>query len=120
MGNLIVDFLLFFFSTVIFIALLYPLGLSLVYNDWMTVLFIFSSFGFALITLTYLASFPFKDANSAFITIGILNFIVGIVLLLLYYIFKVPADYYYTSIIYVLLVYPFWPFAHSMLYCIEY
>jgi hypothetical protein len=39
--------------------MLYPLGLSLVYNNWMIVLTIFSTFGFALITFTYLASFFF-------------------------------------------------------------
>ena len=120
MGNLIADCFLFFISTGIFIILLYPLGLSLVYNDWTTVLAIFASFGFALITLTYLASFLFDDAECALYTMASCYVIVGIVLLGLYWYFSVIADEYYTWWIYGLLIDPFWALAHSLMYCYLY
>jgi hypothetical protein len=126
MGNLLADLLLFFLSTVIFIALLFPLGLSLLYNDWPRVLAIISSFGFALITLTYLASFVFKNATYAFNKIGMWYMIVGLalplvmtLLLALIMIFSRSGNWIYTWM-YVLLVDPFWPLAHSLIYCIQY
>jgi len=126
MGNLLADLLLFFLSTMIFIALLFPLGLSLLYNDWPRVLAIISSFGFALITLTYLASFVFKNATYAFNKIGMWYMIFGLALplvmtfiLALILIISRSDNWIYTWM-YVLLVDPFWPFAHSLIYCIQY
>ena len=83
-GNLFADLLLFVACTGIFIALLYPLGLTYIYRDWAMVLAVMSSFGFALITLTYLASFIFKDAIYAFNKIGIWYMIVGLTIPLVF------------------------------------
>jgi len=123
-GNLIADMLLFLISSAIFIALLYPLNLPYLYRDWPRVFAIMSSFGFALITLTYLASFVFKNATYAFNKIGMWYMIVGLalpvvltILLALIMLFNRSGDWIFTWM-YVLLIDPFWPFAHSLLYII--
>ena len=89
---------------------------------------IISSFGFALITLTYLASFVFKNATYAFNKIGMWYMIVGLALplvmtLLLALITSASGSgsgsWIYTWM-YVILVDPFWPLAHSLIYIIQY
>jgi hypothetical protein len=119
-GNLIADLLLFIVCTGIFIALLFPLGLTYIYRDWALVLAVMSSFGFALITLTYLASFIFKDAIYAFNKIGVWYMIVGLILPLVLTILLVlglmlswnPNTFsWLKGWTYVLLIDPFWPFA---------
>ena len=79
-GNLMCDFMLFIIPTILFIALLYPLNLTFLYRGWFPLLGIMLSFGFSLITLTYLASFFFKTSNYAFNKIGIWYMILGIAL----------------------------------------
>ena len=123
-GNLIADLLLFLVCTGIFIALLYPLGLSYIYRDWGMALAIMSTFGFALITLTYLASFIFKNAIYAFNKIGIWYMIVGLALPLVLTIILGMASVMSLNIswmrtwTYILLIDPFWPFGQGLLYII--
>ncbi len=123
-GNLLADILLFMISTAIFVALLYPLGLAYLYLDWGRVLGIIASFGFALINLTYLASFVFKSATYAFNKIGMWYMIFGLalplvmtLLLALVMLFSRSIDWIFTWM-YILLVDPFWPLAQSLNYII--
>jgi hypothetical protein len=123
-GNLIADLLVFVLCTVIFIGLLYPLDLAYLYRGWQPVLAIMSSFGFALITLTYLASFVFKQAVYAFDKIGMWYMIIGLALpmvltlvLALALAFSRSGDWIFTWM-YVLLIDPFWPLAQGLIYVI--
>jgi ABC-2 family transporter protein len=117
-GNLLCDIVLFFICTAIFIALLYPLGLTFIYRDWLTTWGIISSFGFALICLTYLASFVFKNPTYAFNKIGMWYLIFGLVLpavmtLILALVslgISRDGNWIFTWM-YVLLIDPFWPLA---------
>ena len=126
-GNLLADVLLFMICTAIFIALLYPLGLAYIYRDWANALGIISSFGFALICLTYLASFVFSNPIYAFNKIGMWYLIIGLVLPLVLTLiialiglgFSDPVAWIY-GWMYFLLIDPFWPLAQSLTYVIQY
>lgn len=82
MGSFLADIILFSIPTVGFIALLFPLGVSYftVNGTWAVLLAIMISFGFALITLTYLISFMFQSHNNAFKQVGVIYLIGGCIL----------------------------------------
>jgi hypothetical protein len=126
-GNLFADVLLFMICTAIFIALLYPLGLAYIYRDWLNALGIISSFGFALICLTYLASFVFSNPIYAFNKIGMWYLIIGLVLpmvltliLALILIGLTRSGDWIFVWMYILMIDPFWPLAQSLTYVIQY
>lgn len=120
-GSFLADFVLFTIPTVGFIVLLFPLGIELFIQNgsWAMLLAIMVTFGLALINLTYLFSFLFTSANSAFKNIGLIyllggsmlpSFVGGILAgitgsIETYKIFR-----------YIFLIDPFWNFADSMNY----
>ena len=117
-GNLIADLLLFFISSVIFVVMLYILGLSYLYKDWARVLGIITSFGFALINLTYLVSFIFKDATYAFNKIGTWFLVIGLFLpIVMFILFGIINSLAIASMdnyiiwMHILLIDPFWSLA---------
>lgn len=81
-GNFLADLVLFTIPTLGFTVLLFPLGVTYLIKDgaWALFLAIMITFGLSLIALTYLLSFLFKSANTAFKTIGIVYFIGGCIL----------------------------------------
>lgn len=126
-GNLIADLILFLICTGIFIALLYPLGLSYIYRDWPNAMGIISCFGFSLICLTYLASFVFKNPTYAFNKIGMWYLIIGLVAPLVLTIIMALISLgvskdgsFFIGWLYVMMIDPFWPLAQGLVYVIEY
>ena len=59
-GNFLFDFLPYMLSTGIFVGMLFVMNLEFLYRGWRTILGVMASFGFSIITLTYLVSFVFK------------------------------------------------------------
>lgn len=121
-GNLFADLLLFLMATAMFIALLFPLGLEFLYRGWAQILMILACFGFALITLTYLASFVFKQSIYAFNKIGMWYMIIGLalpmVLTIIVAIAFIRSEQGINTWMYILLVDPFWPLADGLLYVV--
>lgn len=81
-GSFLADFILFSIPTAGFIALLFPLNIKyfIINGSWATLLIVMISFGFSLISLTYLFSFVFSSANNAFKQIGIIYLVGGTML----------------------------------------
>jgi len=67
-GSFLADYVLFVIPTAGFIALLFPLGIKLFIMDgtWVLLLGVMLTFGFSLISITYLFSFLFTNSNNAF------------------------------------------------------
>jgi hypothetical protein len=77
-GNFLADVVLFIIPTIGFIILLFPLDVKyfIMNGSWALLLAMMISFGVSMITLTYLFSFLFTNANNAFKTIGVI-FLIG-------------------------------------------
>lgn len=79
-GNFLFDFVPYILSTGIFIGMLFLMKLDFLSRGWQTILAVMASFGFSIITLTYLVSFNFKQSVYAFNKIGMWYMIFGLVL----------------------------------------
>lgn len=58
-GNFLTDIILFMVPTIGFIFLLFPMKIEVFSDNWGTIFFLMSTFGVALITLSYVVSFLF-------------------------------------------------------------
>jgi len=78
-GNFLADAVLFIIPTIGFIILLFPLDVKyfIMNGSWALLLAMMISFGVSMITLTYLFSFLFTNANNAFKNIGVIYLIGG-------------------------------------------
>ena len=65
-GNYLADLCLFLLPCIAFVALLFPMKVEAFTHNWGVFLGILASFGFALISLTYMVGFLFSSSNSAF------------------------------------------------------
>jgi ABC-2 family transporter protein len=81
-GSFLADIVLFTLPTLGFIGLLFPMNIQYLYmnGSWAVFLAVMVSFGISLIAVTYLISFMFANANSAFKSIGLVYFLLGCIL----------------------------------------
>lgn len=101
-----------------FIILLFPMQIYAFTDNWATILLIMSSFGLALIALTYLISFAFTSSNRAFRTIGALYIVIGFVLPLAItgILAAVSSGTITTIVTAIFYINPFYPFYLSLMY----
>ena len=121
LGSFFADIILFTIPTVGFIILLFPLGIRyfIINWAWATMLAIMVSFGISLISLTYLFSFMFSSANTAFKNIGIIYLIGGTFLPgFIGGIFTAATGSieFYKVFRYIFTIDPFWNFSDAMNY----
>ncbi len=122
LGNFLFDFVPFLISTGIFIAILFLMNLEFLARGWKTILGVMASFGFAIITLTYLVSFVFKKSVYAFNKIGMWYMIFGLILPMVLTLLVALAFIRDTAGFlgwqYFLLIDPFWGLASGLTYSI--
>ena len=81
-GSYIADIIFFMVPTIGFIIILFPLDVRyfIINGAWAELLAVMTTFGLSMISLTYLISFMFKNANNAFKYSGIIFLLIGLFL----------------------------------------
>ena len=79
-GSYLTDLIFFMVPTIGFIILLFPLNVRyfIINGSWAILLAAMTTFGLSMISLTYLMSFIFKNANNAFKYIGAIFILIGL------------------------------------------
>lgn len=119
-GNFLCDYVLYLIPTIFFIILLFPMKIESFTNNWHLILAIMSSFGLALIALTYFVGFVFSKSDNAFRQIGVVYIVIGYfvpntigsVLTIL------TGEQGSRVIRYILFIDPFFPFYESLIYVV--
>ena len=123
LGSFLADFILFMGPTLFFIIALFPMKIESFSQNWDKILAIMTSFGVALINLTYLMGFLFSKAETAFRQIGIFYIIVGFFLpsVFVFILLAVMGGDPTTDnkwIRYLMWINPFYPFFESLLFVV--
>ena len=81
-GSYLTDIVFFMVPTIGFIIILFPLNVRyfIINGTWALLLAVMTTFGLSMISLTYLLSFMFVNANNAFKYSGIIFLLIGLFL----------------------------------------
>jgi hypothetical protein len=120
-GSYLTDIVFFMVPTIGFIIILFPLNVRyfIINGTWALLLAVMTTFGLSMISLTYLLSFMFVNANNAFKYSGIIFLLIGLFLPSIVGGILGAVTQYGTAFKifrYVMTLDPFWNFSDSMNY----
>lgn len=120
-GSYLTDIVFFMVPTIGFIIILFPLNVRyfIINGTWALLLAVMTTFGLSMISLTYLLSFMFVNANNAFKYSGIIFLLIGLFLPGIVGGILGAVTQYGTAFKifrYVMTLDPFWNFSDSMNY----
>lgn len=120
-GSYLTDIVFFMVPTIGFIIILFPLNVRyfIINGTWALLLAVMTTFGLSMISLTYLLSFMFVNANNAFKYSGVIFLLIGLFLPGIVGGILGAVTQYGTAFKifrYVMTLDPFWNFSDSMNY----